>query len=105
VPFDSILPYEAITETLRFVASTIRAKIRDNTNSSDPVPKIQLFVCGHRFVNSCRHVLITDSWYLSTSSLGAALASICYSRFLKSEGDLGDDIDLRDAYCYGTPVS
>jgi len=74
------LPYDAITETLKMVASHIRENI---SAKGEPDQKIQLYVCGH--------------------SLGAALASICYSRFLKSPGDLGDDIELRDAYCYGTP--
>lgn len=45
--------------------------------------KIPLWVCGH--------------------SLGAAVASLAYARFLHSEQDLGEDLQLRDCYTFGTP--
>lgn len=36
-------------------------------------------------------------------SLGSALASLCYARFLASESDLGPDLKLKDCYVFGTP--
>lgn len=50
------------------------------TEAQEPVP---LWVTGH--------------------SLGSALATLIYARFLQSPDDLGPDIVLRDCYSYGTP--
>lgn len=36
-------------------------------------------------------------------SLGSALASLLFSRFMHMPDDLGPDMVLRDAYTYGTP--
>ncbi|GAA5920844.1 hypothetical protein JCM3775_003977 [Rhodotorula graminis] len=68
--------YGSIVRTLRHVAHRLQL-------AKDGDDKIPLWVAGH--------------------SLGSALASLCFARFLRSEADLGPDLDLRDAYCYGTP--
>ncbi|GAA5992233.1 hypothetical protein JCM10908_001831 [Rhodotorula pacifica] len=70
--------YVSIVRTLKHVAQRMKAQMRAPADG-----KIPLWVCGH--------------------SLGAALASLCYARFLHSEKDLGDDLHLRDCYTYGTP--
>ncbi|GAA5900350.1 hypothetical protein JCM8208_005335 [Rhodotorula glutinis] len=68
--------YGSIVRTLRHVAHRMQL-------AEDGDDKIPLWVAGH--------------------SLGSALASLCFARFLRSEADLGPDLELRDAYCYGTP--
>ena len=53
---------------------------KKNPTNSGPIP---LWVTGH--------------------SLGSALASLIFARFMHAPDDLGSDIVLRDCYCYGTP--
>ncbi|GAA6052174.1 hypothetical protein JCM3770_001255 [Rhodotorula araucariae] len=68
--------YGSIVRSLRHVA----ARMKQAKGGGDKIP---LWVAGH--------------------SLGSALASLCYARFLRSESDVGPDLDLRDCYVYGTP--
>lgn len=73
-------PYMRIIETVKMVAQ----RAYDNQiNDTGPKRKLNLFVGGH--------------------SLGAGMASLFYARLLESPGDLGENIVLRDAYCFGTP--
>ena len=75
-------PYTEIRTSLNEIAAQIRA-----TSYSD---HINLYVTGH--------------------SLGAALASVFYSRAIASPKDFGqteagqNQIYVRDAYCFGTPI-
>ncbi|GAA6023264.1 hypothetical protein JCM11491_003891 [Sporobolomyces phaffii] len=76
--------YGTIIRTLRHTASRMKQELAQNaTDSNAPVPDIPLWVTGH--------------------SLGSALSSLFYARCLRSPGDLGTDISLRDAYNFGTP--
>ncbi|BGP51022.1 hypothetical protein JCM10450v2_006948 [Rhodotorula kratochvilovae] len=68
--------YGSIVRSLRHVA----ARMKQAKGGGDKIP---LWVAGH--------------------SLGSALASLCFARFLRSESDLGPDLELRDCYSYGTP--
>ncbi|GAA5848915.1 hypothetical protein JCM9279_004664 [Rhodotorula babjevae] len=68
--------YGSIVRSLRHVAHRMQL-------AKDDDDKIPLWVAGH--------------------SLGSALASLCFARFLRSEADIGPDLELHDAYCYGTP--
>ncbi|KAK4052705.1 hypothetical protein OIV83_001992 [Microbotryomycetes sp. JL201] len=63
-----------IAATLRLVAAKMR------TSGGAPIP---LWITGH--------------------SLGSALSSLLYHRFLRAPEDLGDDIVLKDCYGFGTP--
>ncbi|KAM0746360.1 alpha/beta-hydrolase [Meredithblackwellia eburnea MCA 4105] len=73
--------YSTIRAHLKHTASELRRK------STNPItgqsPKVPLWVSGH--------------------SLGSALAGLIFARFLESPEDLGDDIELRDCYLFGTP--
>ncbi|ORY74764.1 Alpha/Beta hydrolase protein [Leucosporidium creatinivorum] len=68
--------YGQITRSLRHVASEM-------TKGSKTHKAVPLWVTGH--------------------SLGSALASLIYARYLRMPSDLGDKIQLRDCYTYGTP--
>uniref|UniRef100_A0A1D1ZB98 Phospholipase A1-II 1 n=1 Tax=Anthurium amnicola TaxID=1678845 RepID=A0A1D1ZB98_9ARAE len=61
----------------------IRAKAADILERQGEKVKINVYVTGH--------------------SLGAALASLFYSRLIKSPGDLGPNCILRDGYMFGSP--
>lgn len=65
-----------ITRALRHLA----ADLASLANTEDPKP-IPLWITGH--------------------SLGAALASLIYARYLRYPRDLGDGIVLRDGYTFG----
>ncbi|GAA6018068.1 hypothetical protein JCM10207_006070 [Rhodosporidiobolus poonsookiae] len=69
--------YGAIVRTLKHVAARMR---RDLPGVDIKIP---LWVTGH--------------------SLGSALASLCYARFLRSPEDLGDLCEVHDCYSFGTP--
>ncbi|GAA5995589.1 lipase family protein [Rhodotorula paludigena] len=71
--------YGSIVRTLRHVAQRMKA----GAGSAQADTKIPLWVTGH--------------------SLGAALASLMYARFLHSEEDLGPNLDLRDCYAFACP--
>lgn len=43
--------------------------------------------------------------WVTGHSLGAAIASLIYARFTKCPEDLGKQVILRDAYCFGTPAT
>ncbi|GAA5874114.1 hypothetical protein JCM1840_000355 [Sporobolomyces johnsonii] len=75
--------YGTIVGTLKHVAMRMKRDLVRGRRGGDPNMKIPLWVTGH--------------------SLGSALSSLCYARFLRSPADLGDDIDLRDSYNFGTP--
>lgn len=64
-----------ITKSLRHVASEM------SRGTKDPAP-IPLWVTGH--------------------SLGSALASLIYARYLRMPSDLGKQIQLRDCYTFGS---
>ncbi|GAA5886359.1 hypothetical protein JCM6882_001616 [Rhodosporidiobolus microsporus] len=68
--------YGAITCTLKHVAARMK------TEWPGQGTKIPLWVAGH--------------------SLGSALASLCYARMLRQPHDLGEDLELKDCYSYGT---
>lgn len=74
----AVNPYRRICETVQAIAKELIDTGRATHND-----KIPLWVTGH--------------------SLGAALASILYTRFLFEQGDLGKHIELRDAFVYGCP--
>ncbi|GBC06695.1 hypothetical protein RclHR1_00070062 [Rhizophagus clarus] len=69
-------PYITILRAIRAKAAEIQASRSDNV-------KINVWVTGH--------------------SLGAALASLFYTRLIKSPGDLGPNCILRDGYMFGSP--
>ncbi|KAM0746359.1 alpha/beta-hydrolase [Meredithblackwellia eburnea MCA 4105] len=74
--------YSTIRAHLKTTAAELRRKsARDPTTGEKP--KVPLWVSGH--------------------SLGSALAGLIFARFIQSPADLGDDIELRDCYLYGTP--
>ncbi|GAA5904376.1 hypothetical protein JCM5296_005272 [Sporobolomyces johnsonii] len=75
--------YGTIVGTLKHVAMRMKRDLVQGRRGGDPNMKIPLWVTGH--------------------SLGSALSSLCYARFLRSPADLGDDIELRDSYNFGTP--
>lgn len=64
------------------IAFSIRRLAKDLSIDGKPVP---LWITGH--------------------SLGAAIASLIYARFSKCPEDLGKQVVLRDAYCFGTPAT
>ncbi|KAM0752043.1 alpha/beta-hydrolase [Meredithblackwellia eburnea MCA 4105] len=68
--------YSTIRAHLRSLASRLRSQSPDS-------PKIPLWITGH--------------------SLGSTLASLTFARFLHQPDDLGEDLELRDAFCFGTP--
>lgn len=70
-------PYGAILAAVRSKA----AQIQEQLGTNEPV---QLWIAGH--------------------SLGAALSSLLFARWLKSPSDLGRRLVLRDAYVIGTPA-
>lgn len=70
-------PYGAILSAVQ----TKAAQIQEQLQTTEPV---QLWITGH--------------------SLGAALSSLLFARWLKSPEDLGDRLTLRDAYIIGTPA-
>ncbi|KAG2215224.1 hypothetical protein INT46_006627 [Mucor plumbeus] len=70
-------PYGAILAAVRSKA----AQIQEQLGTNEPV---QLWIAGH--------------------SLGAALSSLLFARWLKSPSDLGRQLVLRDAYVIGTPA-
>ncbi|GAA5870457.1 hypothetical protein JCM8547_004037 [Rhodosporidiobolus lusitaniae] len=67
----------SIVKTLKHVAD----RMKEEWPGKDL--KIPLWVTGH--------------------SLGSALASLTYARFLHSPEDLGETLELKDSYVYGTP--
>lgn len=71
--------YASIVHTIKHLAQRMKA----GSSRLGADYKIPLFVAGH--------------------SLGAALASLMFARLLRSESDLGEDIELRDCYTFGTP--
>ncbi|GAA5927963.1 hypothetical protein JCM1841_005063 [Sporobolomyces salmonicolor] len=75
--------YGTIVSTLKRVAMSMKRDLVQGRRGGDPNMKVPLWVTGH--------------------SLGSALSSLCYARFLRSPADLGDDIELRDSYNFGTP--
>ncbi|KAK4057504.1 hypothetical protein OIO90_001573 [Microbotryomycetes sp. JL221] len=73
-PGNSTDGYSQIVATVKLVA----AKLRNSDGE-----RIPLWITGH--------------------SLGSALSSLLFHRFLKMPSDLGDDVELRDCYGFGTP--
>ncbi|GAA5886389.1 hypothetical protein JCM6882_001624 [Rhodosporidiobolus microsporus] len=71
-------PYGSVCEAIKSVA----LRIKDKRAKGDKGKKIPLWVTGH--------------------SLGSALALLAFARFLKSREDLGENIELRDFYGFGT---
>ncbi|KAL8277879.1 hypothetical protein RQP46_009698 [Phenoliferia psychrophenolica] len=71
--------YSTIRSYVKALAQEMRGGRANGTGNA----KIPLWVTGH--------------------SLGSALASLIFARFIQSPEDLGDDIELRDCYSYGTP--
>lgn len=65
---------------LRLLASELAAKAKEATKAEQVKP-VPLWITGH--------------------SLGAALASLAYARYLRYPRDLGRGIVLRDAYTFG----
>ncbi|GAA5886373.1 hypothetical protein JCM6882_001620 [Rhodosporidiobolus microsporus] len=70
--------YGSIVQGLKHAAARIQAQ----RPAGDRQRKIPLWITGH--------------------SLGGSLGLLAYARFLKSRKDLGDDIELRDFYGFGT---
>jgi hypothetical protein len=75
--FASHPPTGQITRSLRHVASEMSRGRKD----AAPIP---LWVTGH--------------------SLGSALASLIYARYLRMASDLGEGIQLRDCYTFGSEL-
>ncbi|GAA5839301.1 hypothetical protein JCM5353_004132 [Sporobolomyces roseus] len=76
--------YGTIVRTLRHTATRMKQELaNDRGLELAEVDNIPLWVAGH--------------------SLGSALASLCYARFLRSPQDLGNDLILKDCYSFGTP--
>ncbi|GAA5827375.1 hypothetical protein JCM5353_001449 [Sporobolomyces roseus] len=79
--------YGAIVNAIKATAARIKNKLSLGQSSEElhAKRKIPLWITAH--------------------SLGGSLASLCFARFLRSPADLGDDIELRDCYAFGTPRS
>ncbi|KAM0746358.1 alpha/beta-hydrolase [Meredithblackwellia eburnea MCA 4105] len=73
--------YSAIRAHLLQHAKILREKLPADEDGKRA--KVPLWITGH--------------------SLGSALAGLFFARLLHSPGDLGDDLELRDGYLYGTP--
>lgn len=67
---------------------------------SSSKPTEQITACLKRIAQSMESDRPVQLW-VTGHSLGGALASLVFARYMRVPEDLGPDIVLRDAYTYG----